>query len=292
MCKFLNALVVVMVLSTAFSFGQEYDLKKDVILKDKVPYAKISGKMGLLKAANLMVSSLNGDSLMAIKAWVYPSKNPVFSFLDGYEIRFVASGKVVIKPSPTGLTKEQLLNFIFSGRDYTSKKWDNTFKHSLIENNRIDPVAEAAFIEQFDNAKAIQWAKDYEAKEREILTGIFPIKKNTNAPLKFESAGRESTTTGSIETINVYQGNLIATIRKQTKTLGSTTYIYTFSWALSQKSTVGDKEIDSVIIATAIADSFPKIFVNAEGKGRSIEIPNPASAERLLTEYLISNGKL
>ena len=37
MSKFLNVLVLVMALSTVHSYGQELDLKKDVILKDKVP---------------------------------------------------------------------------------------------------------------------------------------------------------------------------------------------------------------------------------------------------------------
>ncbi len=291
MSKFLS--VLVMVLSTLYSYGQELDLKKDVILKDKVPYAKLSGKMGLLKPANVMVSSLNGDSLMAIKAWSYPSKNPVFDFLNGYEIRFVASGKVVIKPCGVGLaSKEQFLNFILNGRDYTSRKWDDTFKQTLIINNGIDPAAEAAFIEKFDNMPAIQWAKEYEAKEKEILSDIFPIRKNTKAPLRFEHAGSMATTTGSIETISVYQGNLIATIIKENKTTGILKYVYTFNWTLTQKFTVGGKEIDTIVIATATLDSFPKIFINAEGKSRSIEISNPAAAERALTEFLINNQKL
>jgi len=282
-----------MVLSAGYSYGQEIDLKKDVILKDKIPYAKFSGKMSLFKPANVMVSSLNDDSLMAIKAWYYPSKNPVFQFLDGYEIRFVASGKVVIRACEVGLaSKEQLLNFVLNGRDYTSKKWEDTFKQTLIVNNSIDPEAEAAFIEKFDNAAGIQWAKDYEAKEREILNGIFPIKRNMNAPLKFEYEGNTPSTPGSAQTIYVYQGNLIATIKKENKTTGIAQYVYTFSWALNQKFSVGDKEFDSVVIATSTVDSFPKIFINADGKSKSIEIKNPAGAERELTEFLISNQKL
>jgi len=288
MKKSLCAFVFMLGLSATLSYGQDFDLKKDVIIRDKVPYAKFSGKMGMMKPADVMISSLNGDSLIAIKAWAYPSGNPVFSFLDGYEIRFVKSGRKIVKPCTVGLaSKEQLLNFILNGRNYAGK-WEDTFKQNLIVDNAVDPAAEAAFIEKFDNARAIEWAKEYEAKEKEVLAGIFPLQKDVNAKLKLESAGGS----GTVETINIYQGKLLATIRKENKTAGIEKYVYTFEYRLNEKIKVGDKEIDTIVIATATADSFPKIFINAEGKSKSIEIKSPSSAEREITEYLIFNQKL
>lgn len=282
------AVALILTLSATLSYGQDYDLKKDVILFNKVPYAKYSGKVGMLKGANFMVSSLNGDSLIAIKTWNYPSGNPMFSFLDGYEIRFVRSGEKVIKPCLSTLTKEQLVNFIFNGRNYEGK-WEDTFKQKLIVDNNVDAAAEAAFIEKFDNAKAVEWAKDYELRERERLVDIFPIRRDATLPIKFKNV--TNSRPGSHETIEVYQGDVrLAIIIKENKSVGMTKYVYTFQYPLKEHEIfkVGDKEIDTIVIATATVDSFPKIFINVEAKSKSIDIANPASAERQIMEYLVT----
>lgn len=292
MTKLVCAFVYMLALSATLSYGQDYDLKKDVILFDNVPYAKYSGKIGMLKGTNVMVSSLNGDSLIAIKQWKYPSGNPMFSYLDGYEIRFVGSGKKVIRSCEMTLTKEQLVNFIFNGRNYAGK-WEDTFTQKLIVNNSVDPAAEAAFLEKFDNAKAIALGNEYEQKEREILVDLLPIQRDKTMPLQIKSIGESTSPMGIVtESYEVYQGQFLGKIIKEHKTTGSQKYTYTFKYPFNKKFNVGGVEFDEVVIATATVDSWPKIYVSVDGKSKNLDIPNPASAEWMLTEYLINNGKL
>lgn len=288
MTKYLCAPMLVIGLAASMSYGQEYDVKKDMILRDKAPWAKLSGKIGMLKATDVMVSSLNGDSLIAVKQWRYPSGNPFFSFLDGYEIRFVASGKTVIKPCEMTLTKEQLVNWILAGKNYGGK-WEILFPQSLIVDNKIDPAAEAAFIEKFDNTKGVEWAKEYEKAEKELLAKIFPIQKMNDQSLVVKYVQGSASTLGSAAVYEVYQGIHFATVTKETTNTGAT---YTISHKLSQPVQVAGKEVTEIVVATYKADAFAKLYVNAEGKFREVAVKNPTGAERELVQYLISISKL
>jgi len=282
-------------LTSLVSHAQDLNLKKDVITKDKVPYAKASGKAGLLKGANLTVSSLNGDSLINITTWNYPSGNPMFDYLSGYKIRFIGSGKEVIKSSGVGLTKDQLINFILIGKDYASPKWEVMFKQDLIVNNAVDPAAEAAFIAKFDNTANVEWAKEYEAKEKEILNSKYPVKRDTSKPLKFKSINTESNASSSMETIRIYQGDVVIGLVEKYSVTEPTgvKYTYTFYNPLNEPFAVGEKKIDKVIIATAkVSATWPRIFINATGKRQDIEVANPANAENQLADMLVMNGSM
>jgi len=290
MTRFLRAPLMLLALSASPSYGQKYDLKKDIIYRGKTPYAKFSGEMGLLKPADVLISSLNGDSLMTIKQWKYPSGNPVFDFLNGYEIKFIRSGKRFAKTCEVTLSgKEQFLNFILAGKNYAGK-WEILFPESLIVDNQIDPAMEEAFIQKFDNAKTVAWAQAYEQKEREVLQSLYPSQKPKGTQLRLEYLGGDASMPGGSATIDVYYGKLIATIIKTHGSAG--TYTYSFEYTLPQKIKVEGKEIGTIIIATATVDNFPEIFVNADGKAVSIQVATPGSAERQLTEFLINNNKL
>jgi hypothetical protein len=270
------------------SYGQEYDVKKDVILRDKAPWAKLSGKIGMLKATNVMVSSLNGDSLISVKQWRYPSGNPFFDFLDGYEIRFVGSGKTVIKPCEMTLTKEQMVNWVLAGKNYAGK-WEITFPQSLIADNKIDPAAEAAFIEKFDKTADVEWAKEYEKAEKELLTKIFPIQKMNDQSLVVKYTEGSASALGSTAVYEVYQGNHFATVEKKYTNIG---YTYTILHKLSQPVQVAGREVDTIVVASYKADAFAQLYVNAEGKSREVPVKNPAAAEKELVLYLISISRL
>jgi len=286
-------LIVMMTFSLAV-FSQKFDVKKDIILKDKVPYAKITGKVGMVKPADLLVSSMNDDSLFTIKAWNYPTDNPMFQNLAGFQVKFIASGKEMIKSCEHNLTsKDFVVDFIMSDRDFNSGKRENEFTKDLIVNNAIDPAVESEFIEKFNDEPAVQLAKEHEAKEIKILKELFPAKKDANQPLVLKGSERTPTTNGTTETFRIFQGDQLATLDKEvvTNSMG-TTYTYRFYRILDEPFTVGDKKIDKVVIATAVLNSFPKMFVNVNGKKQEIHVTNPASAEKELAEILIQNKKL
>ena len=119
MKKMLDVILIVFFLSLPFVVSaQDFDLKKDIISKDKIPYAKFSGKVGMMKT-NATISSLNGDTLISIKNWRYDTDNPQFSHLFGYKIVFKPSGKTLIKLINVLLiSKEHMIDFVLQDRDF------------------------------------------------------------------------------------------------------------------------------------------------------------------------------
>jgi len=136
------AIVIATCFYIASAHAQEFSLKKDVILKDKVPYAKLTGESSLFKDTDLLVSSLNGHPLFTIKTWKYPTGNPAYKALKGVKIEFKASGKSLIRTT-TAYAKSKLVEELFH------------FWSDLVVNNAIDPKAEADYISKFDNNEVV-----------------------------------------------------------------------------------------------------------------------------------------
>jgi hypothetical protein len=280
------------------AYAQVLDVRKDIITIDKVPYAKVTGTIGMFKPADLLVTSLNGDSLLTIQAWQYPTGNPMFDHLSGYEIKFMGSRRAIIKSSTQIFAKkEHLLEFILQDAQYVGLKRDREkeFNKDLIQNNGIAPEVEQEFIEKFNNEAQIQWAQQYEAKEREVLKQMFPLNKEPATPLyKISPYATREIKNGTVQRLDIYNNkDILATIDKEVVSYMSVTYTYSFYKRLETPFTVGDKQISKIMIATFKIDgAFAKMFLNLRGRWETVNITNPANAEKELTDLLISNKLL
>jgi hypothetical protein len=265
--------------------AQNFDLKKEIISKDKVPYAKFAGKVGLSKT-NAVISSLNGDSLITVKNWRYDTDNPQFSHLFGYKIEFKTTGKSLIKLINVSLiSKEHLIDFVLQDRDFNTTKRDNEFKKDLIVNNTLDEAVVDEYIAKYNKESVIKEADEYQARENEIIKGIYPVERDKTKPVKVEEV---------VGGYYVYQDgqHLVSITKKSETTPMGITWTYVFSKQLQQPFTIGDKQISRITIATATFDSFPKLYINVKGKEQSVESKMPSEAQNELTTILINGGYL
>jgi hypothetical protein len=264
--------------------AQEFTLKKGTILKDKVPYAKLTGESSMFKKTDLLVSSLNDDPLFTVKAWKYPTGNPVYEKLAGVKIEFNTSGKSLIRSTITynkGKLVEELFHF-----------WSD-----LIVNNAIDPKAEADYISKFDNNDVVL-AQLYEKTESDYLKKIMPIKRDTTATIEVKKISETKTQEGSIiQETEIYQGGVyLMSMRK----------LWTSEWVMSfyrnvdeamevndtatKKIQIATLTIPSIALSQGIGDS--DLFTNMDVKVSEIKIVNAMEAEKQITLYLTKLGYL
>lgn len=256
----------------------EYTIKKDVILKDKVPYAKISGESGLFKDTDLLVSSLTDVPLFTIKRWKYPTGNPDYSDLDGVKIEFKASGKSLIR-SGMPYAKAKIVAVIFR------------FWSDLIVNNTIDPKTEADYISKFDNVDVVL-AGMYEKTESEFLKGLVPIARDTTAEVEVKQISEIKQNNGSItQEVEIYQGGVyLMSVRK----LWTQTGVWSFYRKLEKPMEVHDKYAKNVRIATlsipgyAIAQGFgySDLFTNMNLQTQKMHVQSLKFAEKQVVKYL------
>ncbi|MBT1688696.1 hypothetical protein [Dawidia soli] len=289
--KNLSYLVAAIVLASAPVFAQEkeyhdIDVKKDVILRDKNPYAKFAGKVGMSKT-DCAVLSLNGDTLISIKGWDYNTENPQFSLMHGYKIVFKPSGKSMIKllPNVSLVSKNHVVDFVLQNRSFSSFKRDNEFRKDLIAGNALDEAVVDEYISLYNGETEIKNADEYQAREKEMILKYYPVKRDLNMPVSYKYEGGVT---------NVYQdGTLLISIKKEQKANSmSEEWVYTFYKELTEPFHAGDKKIYNITVATATMNSFPKLYVNAKGKAQSVKAPSLGSAERALVEILVANKDL
>lgn len=256
----------------------EYTIKKDVILKDKVPYAKISGESSLFKDTDLLISSLTDVPLFTIKRWKYPTGNPDYSDLDGVKIEFKGSGKSLIRSGlPYG--KAKLIPEIFR------------FWSDLVANNTIDPKTEADYISKFDNVKVVL-AGMYEKTESEFLKGLVPIARDTTAEVEVKQISEIKQNNGSItQEVEIYQGGVyLMSVRK----LWTQTGVWSFYRKLEKPMEVHDRYVNTVRIATlsvpgyAISQGFgySDLFTNMDLQTQKMYIKSLKLAEKQVVKYL------
>ncbi len=283
---FYSILVAVIVISLASpgSRAQEFSLKKDVILKDKVPYAKLSGESSLTKETDLTVSSLNDNPLFTIKAWKYPTRNPAFQHLSGVKIEFLASGNSVIR-SNMPYNKNKLINEVFH------------FWSDLIVNNAIDPKAEKDYVDKFDNGE-LYLASEYEKAESEYLKKMLPMSKDPSAPVSVTLIKETKTPEGSIiQETEIYQGSDYLMSMKK---LWTSKWKMTFYRKVDEAMEVNDKAYKEIKIATLTVPNFvlttgsgsSLLYTNMDTTEREIKIANLKEAEIEVAKYLIENKYL
>jgi hypothetical protein len=264
--------------------AQEFTLKKDVILKDKVAYAKLTGESSLFKETNLLVSSLNDDPLFTIKAWKYPTGNPEYKKLEGIKIEFKASGKSLVRPT-TAYNKGKLVAELFH------------FWSDLIVNNTIDSKAEADYISKFDNHDVIL-AQLYEKTESDYLKKMIPIKRDTTAAIEVKPISETKTQEGSIiQETEIYQGGVyLMSMRK----LWTSEWVMSFYRNVNEAMEVNDTATKKIKVATLTIPSIAlsqgmgtsDLFTNMDTKVREIKIVSPKEAEKQITRYLTKLGYL
>jgi len=264
--------------------AQEFTLKKDVILKDKVAYAKLTGESSLFKETNLLVSSLNDDPLFTIKVWKYPTGNPEYKKLSGVKIEFKASGKSLVRPT-TEYNKGKLVAELFH------------FWSDLIVNNTIDPKAEADYISKFDNHDVVL-AQLYEKTESDYLKKMVPIKRDTTAAIEVKPISETKTREGSIiQETEIYQGGVyLMSMRK----LWTSEWVMSFYRNVDKAMEVNDTATKKIQVATltipsiALSQGIGKsdLFTNMDTKVSEIKIVSPKEAEKQITRYLTKQGYL
>src|SRR5687768_16369623 len=284
--------VAAMTLASAQGFAQEakeyhdIDVKKDVIVRDKAPYAKFAGKVGMSKT-DCAVLSLNGDTLISIKGWDYNSENPQFSLMHGYKVVFKPSGKSMIKllPNVALISKNHVVDFILQNRSFSSSKRDNEFKKDLIVGNALDEAVVDEYIALYNGEAEIKNADEYQTREKEVIKTLYPVKRDLNMPLSYKYEGGVT---------NVYQdGTKLITIKKEQKANSmSEEWIYTFSKELVEPFHVGDKKLYKITIASATLNSFQKLYVNANGKAQTVTVASLGNAESALVDILLANSDL
>jgi hypothetical protein len=274
-------LVLAALAFTMNAYSQKFDLKKDVIIKDKVPYAKLSGEAGFLKPAHLTILSLNGDSLVRIKAWTYPNANPRGKILNGFKIDFIKSGKSLIRPSLFS-TKNKIIDFFFAG-----------FSPDLIVNNAVNPTAEDAYISQFDKSNEVALTQADEKAESEYLKKILPLVKDTTQAITVRLIKETKNPDGSItqDTEVSVGGRYLMSMRKQ----WTSEWVMSFYRNVTEKVSIRDTEVGFVNIATLVIPSIAlssgigtsDLFTVQDGKSQEIKIHSPKEAEKEVTLFLI-----
>jgi hypothetical protein len=264
--------------------AQEYSLKKDVILKDKVPYAKLTGESSLFKDTDLLVSSLNGDPLFTIKTWKYPTGNPAYKALKGVKIEFKASSKSLIR-STTNYSKNKLVEELFH------------FWSDLIVNNAVDPKAEADYISKFDNNEVAR-AQLYEKTESEYLKKMAPVQRDTTATIEVNVTSQVTNKDGSItQETEIYQGGVyLVSTRKQWTSEWEVAFYRKVDVAMEVNDTATKKiQIATLTIPpTALSQGIGNsdLFLNRDIATREIKIPAPKECEKQIVKYLTKLGYL
>ncbi|MBT1685759.1 hypothetical protein [Dawidia soli] len=272
-------------------FGQ-FDIKKDVLLKDKQPYAQITGTSKFMEPARLTVSSLNGDSLFTIRTWKYPNANPKFRNLFGYTVRFIGSGKSIVRLHDEAYPptrKDKIYNLVTKG-----------FTQDLVVNNAVDPAAEAAFL-KLDGAATIEKAAEYEKSMAEYLKAYYPVPRTTEAKVTLKNVKEVKEKDGSItRTQDAYQSDVyLVTI--VTRLTGEA--VYTLQRKNDKPFTYGDEKLEETPVAVGlvassvfsypVGNSFPvTIHSNLAVKDFEIKVAVPNKAELEIAQYLVDNKLL
>jgi hypothetical protein len=278
------AIVIATCFYIASAHAQEFSLKKDVILKDKVPYAKLTGESSLFKDTDLLVSSLNGDPLFTIKTWKYPTGNPAYKALKGVKIEFKASGKSLIRTT-TAYAKSKLVEELFH------------FWSDLVVNNAIDPKAEADYISKFDNNEVVR-AQLYEKTESEYLKKMQPVKRDTAAAIEVKVTSQVTNKDGSItQETDIYQdGVYIVSTRKWWTSEWEVAFYRRVDEAMEVNDTATKKiQIATLTIpSTALSQGIgtSDLFINRDIAVREIKIPAPKECEKQMVRYLAKLGYL
>jgi len=279
-----SAIVIAVCFCVVSAGAQEYSVKKDVILKDKVPYAKVTGESSLFKDTDLVVSSLTDVPLFTIKAWKYPTGNPKYKNLKGVKIEFKASGKSLIRTTTT-YAKGKLIEELFH------------FWSDLIVNNAVDPKAEADYISKFDNNEVVL-AQLYEKTESEYLKNIAPVKRDTSAAIEVKVTKKVTNKDQSItEETDIYQdGVYIVSTRKQWTSEWEILFYRKVDVAMEVNDTatkdiqIATLTIPSAALSQGIGNS--NLFLNRDIAVREIKIPAPKESEKQIVRYLAKLGYL
>jgi hypothetical protein len=167
-------------------FSQDINIKGGQILLDKVPIAKIDGKIGLLKDADLTILSLDDKPLITVKEKKYKYFIPGFENWLYVEVHFLKSDKYLIYPYDihTRLGSEKkVVKFLFANETPLS-----------INNNEIDVEKENGFINKYDSSA--QFVKDTTDKndyERKLIDQLknSVISRDQSSPviLKYTKTG-------------------------------------------------------------------------------------------------------
>jgi hypothetical protein len=279
--------------ATIDSFSQ-FDMKKDVLLKDKQPYAQITGSSKFAEPVNVTVSSLSGDSLLTIKTWRYPSVDPKFNkTLFGYRVRFIASGKTMVR--------SRELDVSYTRKDKIYKEVVRDITQDLIVNNAINPAAEAELL-KLDITPAIDKAAGYEKSLAEYLKEYYPIPRTTEAKVTLKNAVETKYKDNSLTRTQEVWQNQVYLGKMTTRLTGEA--VYTLELKNEKPFVYGDEKLEAPAVAIAIVEAwvfhttqyhttFPlTIHSNLSGKDYEIKVAVPNKAELEIAQYLVDNKLL
>ncbi len=112
-----NCLLILLCLFSFAAFGQKYKLKKDILQKDKVPVAKVEGKVNLSQAA-LTLTTMDGTPTLLVSNGRYKSDIPGTAPLSWYNFYFPQLDKtIMLKVTNNYFNTKQFLRYEFEKKE-------------------------------------------------------------------------------------------------------------------------------------------------------------------------------
>jgi len=135
---------IITVLIVIESSGQDFKVKKGIVLIDDVPTLKMIGDCGIFKRLNYSILTMSDDTLLKMRDDSFSFSDPRNESLLWHEIWFKNINKTIkIKKDATYVSDKQVIKFIYS------------FQPQLIVNGILDTAAVSKFIKEHDITSSI-----------------------------------------------------------------------------------------------------------------------------------------
>jgi hypothetical protein len=266
-------------LLTNVSLAQKYKIKDGIITYDKAPVGKVVGDVGVDKT-DLQVLGNDGKKVMIVRGGRFDVKNPFFSWISWYQIKFTDTGKELFIPhagncgtkcflnnamAPAGIVldggpiKEQ--DAIIAKSDISAKLAKDTTEIRSTHNQWISLLTKNSIIR--DKEKQVVVSKQEESTFAETTTTTYLIAQD-----------------------NIVLGKII---KKHTaSSTGIRTEYDIFETLYQPEGTL--KEVP----AGRVTDTFMSLdFVTVlDGRKHSIKMDDMANAQNALANYFVAKGYL
>jgi hypothetical protein len=264
---------------TNVSLAQKYKIKDDIITYDKAPVGKVVGDAGVDKT-DLQILDNAGKKVMIVRGGRFDVKNPFFSWISWYQIKFTDTGKELFIPhagncgtkcflnnamAPAGIVldggpiKEQ--DAIIAKSDISAKLGKDTTEIRATHNQWLSLLNKNAIIR--DKEKQVVVSKQEESTFAETVTTTYLIAQD-----------------------NIVLGKIV---KKHTASSTSVRTEYdVFETLYQPEGTL--KEVP----AGRVTDTFMSLeFVTViDGRKHSIKMDDMANAQNALANYFVAKGYL
>lgn len=290
----MKTLSLILFLIPTLLHAQKIQVKKDVVIRDGEPIAKVEGKTSFTKT-DMTIKSLREEPLVQVQSvWVkfgYPF-HPIWTY---YTIKFVKADKSVSIIADMRSSERKLIEFLYEkiGNDFLTKE-------GLNESAVSSFVASADQSEKIhnDSIRTIGIVKHTTEKLKEPVPD-----RNRQARLNLILVDAKDVRDGKVisrEVFDAFQDDkLVARVVKNQKSgmqIGTRIYEYIVMRSVSP-FTVGNETFSFADMALIEANSDPeyKPEIHVQGCDRTWALDvkfKPASGEYSIVSWLIEKGCL